>query len=130
MLTVLRSYNSNRIANAVFHWSMAMAESGCKNWCWQVKQLLVNTIEAPTLFSVDIPNGFSVTTTLSFIQNKLIDLAERVWAEDLHRPARNSESGSKLCNYELIKNCMCGYCQFCVGPTWPLPEMGGGVTAC
>ena len=42
----LRSYNSNRIANAVFHWSMAMAESECKNWCWQVKQLLVNTIEA------------------------------------------------------------------------------------
>ena len=32
----LTSYNSNRIANAVFQWSMTMAESGCKNWCWQV----------------------------------------------------------------------------------------------
>ena len=37
----LRSYSSNRIASAVFQRSMIMAESGYKNWCWQVKQLLV-----------------------------------------------------------------------------------------
>ena len=44
----LKSYNCNRIANAVFQRSMTMAESGCKNWCWQVKQLLVNTISRHT----------------------------------------------------------------------------------
>ena len=73
---------------------MITAESWCKNWCWQVtKTILVNTVKVPTLFSEDILNGFSVTTILSFIENELIDLAERVWLEDLHRPVRNSESG-------------------------------------
>ena len=33
-----------RIANAVFQWSMSMADSGYKNWCWQAKQLLVNKL--------------------------------------------------------------------------------------
>ena len=72
---------------------MIMTESGYKNWCWQL--LLVNIVQVPTLFSVDIPNGFSVTTSLSFIKNELIDLAESIWSEDLHRPVRNSESGGK-----------------------------------
>ena len=64
----LRSYNPNRIVNAVFQWSMSMADSGYKNWCWKVKQLLVNTVQAPTLFSLDISNEFSVTTALAFIK--------------------------------------------------------------
>ena len=128
--TVIKWYNSNRIANAVFQWSMTMAESGCKNWCWQVKQLLVNTIEVPTLFSVDIPNGFSVTTTLSFIKNKLIDLAERVWLDDLHRPVRNSESGGKLYNYKLIKSCAdtAGFVLAPLGPgqRWAMASLCAG----
>ena len=52
--------------------------------------------------TVDTPNGVLIITTLSFIKNKLIDLAERVQLEDL---VRNSESGGTLCNYKLIKNC-------------------------
>ena len=64
-----------------------------------------SVIQVPTLFSADIPNGFSVTTTLSFIKkNELIDLVESVWLEDLHRPVRNSESGGKPCNYKLISD--------------------------
>ena len=101
----LRSYSSNRIASTVFQWSMSMAVSGYKNWCWQVKQLLANTVQAPTLFSLDISNEFSVNTALAFIKNELIDLAERIWLEGLHRPVTNSESGGKLCNYKLIKSC-------------------------
>ena len=81
---------------------MSMAVSGYKNWCWQVKQLLVNTVQAPTLFSLDISNEFSVITALAFIKNELIDLAERIWLEGLHRPVTNSESGG---NYKLIKSC-------------------------
>ena len=47
---------------------MSMADSGYKNWCWQVKQLLVHIVQVPTLFSVDISNEFSVTTALGFIK--------------------------------------------------------------
>ena len=62
---------------------MNMADSGYKNWCWQVK-LLVNIVQAPTLFSLDISNEFSVTTAPAFIKNELIDLAERIWLKGLH----------------------------------------------
>ena len=55
---------------------------------------------APTLFSLDISNDFSVTTAPAFIKNELIDLAERIWLEGLHRPVTNSESGGK---HKLIK---------------------------
>ena len=34
----------------------------------KVKQLLVNIVQAPTLFSLDISNEFSVTTALAFIK--------------------------------------------------------------
>ena len=42
--------------------------------------------------------------SFSFHKNELIDLAERIWLEGLHRPVTNSESGGKLCNYKLIKS--------------------------
>ena len=107
-----------------------MVDSGYKNWCWQVKQLLVNTVQAPTLFSLDISNEFSVNTALAFIKNELIDLAERIWLEGLHRPVTNSESGGKLCNYKLIKSCS-DTAGFVLAPcTRPWPEMGGGFAAC
>ena len=64
----LRSYNSNRIANSVFQWSMIMVESLYKNWCWRL--LLVITVQVPALFSVNIPNGVPVTTSLFFIKKK------------------------------------------------------------
>ena len=74
--------------------------------------------------------GFSVTTTLSFIQKKIIDLAERVWLEDLHRPVRNSESGGKLCNYKLIKNCAdtAGFVLAPLGPCqrWAVASLHAG----
>ena len=49
-----------------------MAESGYKNWYWQVKQLLVNIVQVPTLFSVNISSEFSVITALSFIKMSLL----------------------------------------------------------
>ena len=55
---------------------MSMAVSGYKNWGWQVKQLLVNTVQAPTLFYKHVSNEFSVITALAFIKNELIDFAE------------------------------------------------------
>ena len=70
---------------------MAMAESGCKNWCWQVKQLLVNTIEAPTLFSVDISNGFSVTKTVDIAKQSMCRAAKELRSEHEHKDALDIE---------------------------------------
>ena len=53
----------------------------------------VRVVSTITFFSVDIPNGFSVTTTLIFHKK---DLAERVWLEDLHTPVTNSETGGEV----------------------------------